>query len=187
LANQDIMALFRIASILTLLHILTGIPASADVGTRPLLLHERSVLLQQAERMRGDTSVTAQRSADSLRAAVIALDGRIFASYDETLARLSAQQRRRSANDRALTFFALFCCLVALASILALWLAGQRIQRTQGSGLLSLLQRLFLDLVLRVNPDRADDAAVTRVSPVVILGVLGMVVSIAVYFISVLL
>lgn len=178
------MASFRSASILTIFLLLAGWSASADVGTRQLLLHEREVLLGRVERIKGDTSVAAQRKTDSLRAAVIDLDGRIFASYDETLTRVAAQQRRRGTNNQYLTIFSLICCLLALSSTLALWLANERIQRATGSGLLSLLHSLFLDMILKVNPDQAESATASRVSPVVILGVVGMAVSIVVYLVS---
>jgi len=178
------MALIRSASILTLITLMLSAAASADVGTRQLLLHERSVLLERSAQLKGDTSLTARRAADSLQAAVIALDVRVFTSYEESLARIAAQQRRRSANDRALTVFALICCLVALSSIIALWLAHQRIRHDNGRGLVSLLHQLFLDMVLRVSPDKAGSPTATKVSPVVILGVLGMTLSVVFYLVS---
>ncbi len=178
------MASFRFASLLTLLILMFSGAASADVGTRQPQLHERSMLLERSKQLSGDTSANAQRRADSLHAAIIALDGRIFLSYEETLARIAEQQRRRATNDRALTVFALMCCLLALSSSLALWLAHQHFKREKDSVLSALLHQLVLDLMLRVSPEKAGSPTITRVSPVVIIGVVGMTLSVVFYLIS---
>jgi len=185
LARQDIMAFSRTSAFLLVAFILSNaFTALADVGTRQVLLHERTLLHRQLEKLSADSSAYALHRTDSLKDAVLALDARIFASYDETLSRLSAQQRRRATNDRALTVFALLCCLVALGSVLALWLAHSRITNDVGPGLFGLYRQLFRDFILTVRPEKADSPAVSRVSPVVILGVLGMMVSIVVYLLS---
>lgn len=178
------MASFRSASILTLLILMLSAVAIADVGTRQLLLHERSMLLERSEQFRGETSITAQRKTDSLHAAIIALDGRIFRSYEETLTRVSEQQRRRTSNYRLLTVFALICCLIALSSVVALWLAHQRISKENGNGLLVLLRQLMLDLMYRVSPEKAGSPTAAKVNPVVIIGVLSMTMSIVFYLVS---
>lgn len=185
LARQDIMAIFRTSAFLLLAFLLTNIfTAMADVGTRHMLLHERNLLHRQLERLSKDSSAIASHRKDSLQDVILDLDSRIFASYDETLSRLSAQQRRRATNDRALTIFALLCCLVALGSVLALWLAHSRINNDVSHGLPGLYRQLFRDFILTVRPEKASSPVVSRVSPVVILGVLGMMVSIVVYLIS---
>lgn len=176
--------MLRLPALVTIL-LLTGTPACfADVGTREVLLHERAELHGQFVELTGDTSITASNMADSVAAALIALDGRIMLSYEQTIARQSAQQRRRAANDRALSVFALLCCFVALGSVMALWLAHARISREEGSGLFALYRQLFRDFILTVRPEAAESPALTRISPVVILGVFGMLVSIVVYLLS---
>ncbi|MCF8256304.1 MAG: hypothetical protein K9J06_02040 [Flavobacteriales bacterium] len=172
------------AFLLTLFLLAANLSAMADIGTRHLLLHTRATLHEELDRLASDSSAIAALQADSVKAALIALDGEIFASYDETLARLSAQQRRRSTDDRELTVFALLCCLIALGSIFALWLAHARISTEQHSGLWKLYRQLFSDFILTVRPDKAASPALTRISPVVILGILGMMLSVVVYLLS---
>lgn len=185
LASQDIMAILRNSAFLLVAFILSNaFSVMADVGTRQVLLNERALLHQQLQRLSADSTERARHQMDSLKDAVLALDAQIITSYDETLARLSAQQRRRATNDRALTIFSLLCCLMALGSILALWLAHTRITKDAGHGILALYRQLFRDLILTVRPEKADSPAVTRVSPVVIVGMLGMMMSIVVYLLS---
>jgi len=173
-------------SVLLFILMLMGLAhdAVADVGTREILLHERHTMVAELNALSGDSSLRARQSSDSLRAAIIAVDSRIIRSYDETLARLYAQKRRRATNDRAITLFALLCCVVALASVLALWLAHARIQREEGRGLPALYRQLFQDLMLTVRPQGVASPVLRRVSPVVILGIIGMMASIIVYLIS---
>lgn len=179
------MAFHRTSSFLVIVFLLSNaFTVMADVGTRHLLLQERATLQSQLDNLSADLSPSSEKQADSLTSLLLDLDGRIIASYDQTLSRLSAQQRRRATNDRALTLFALVCCLVALASILALWLAQERVKREDESGLPGLYRQLFRDLLLTVRPEKADSPALTRVSPVIILGILGMMFSILVYLLS---
>jgi len=185
LARQDIMAFHRTLAFLLIAFLLSNaFTVMADVGTRHLLLQERAVLQSQLDRLAAKPSPRADQQADSLTAILLDLDSRIIASYDQTLSRIYAQQRRRATNDRALSIFALVCCLVALASILILWLAQERVKREDESGLPGLYRQLFRDLLFTVKPEKADSPALTRVSPVVILGVLGMMVSIVAYLLS---
>lgn len=180
------MAICRPGAFLTFLFALTiGYSAVADVGTRHLLLEQRTLMTNRLETLTTDTSRVARHEADLLTAAIIALDADIFASYNESVSRLSAQSGKRVVNDRLLTAFALLCCVIAIVSLLLLWAAFNRFPTEQRQGLIALFQDLGKRLLgLGKRSEQMESPSTVRTHPIVIIGVLGMTLSIVTYLVN---
>lgn len=179
------MVFLRFSSILMLMLLMTSAPkAMADVGTRHLLLSERATMKAQLDALSGDTTAQAREQSHALTTALVAMDTRIFASYDETVGRLYQQQRRRTSKDRMLAFVALFCCFIALASVAALYFANKRALRENRPDLVTQYRQFYSDLTASIGPTGLPIPALAKMSPVVMIGVLGMALSILAYLIS---
>jgi len=159
-------------------------PIMADVGTRHVLLVERAGLKQKLDALALDSSTQAVAQRHQLSTAIVALDGNIIASYDQTLARISQQQQRRSSKEKILVFVALACCIIAFASVVAFYYLNKRLNRENGTGILSLYGQLFGDFVQSVKPESASMPTLTKVNPIVVVGVSFMAISIVVYLLS---
>ncbi len=158
--------------------------AFADVGSRHELLIQRTELVSQLSELKSDSLNSSTEKTNRLNAELIVLDGLILASYEETMNRLTQQQRRRSSKEQFLALFALVCCSVAFVCVVALYFANKRFRKINGENLLALYRELFDDFILAVKPDKLGSTALAKIHPVVVIGVICMSISIVVYLVS---
>jgi hypothetical protein len=158
--------------------------AFADVGSRHELLIQRTELVSQLSELKSDSLNSSTEETNQLNAELIVLDGLILASYEETMNRLTQQQRRRSSKEQFLALFALVCCAFAFVCVVALYFANIRFRKINGENLLTLYRELFNDFILAVKPDKLGSTALAKIHPVVVIGVICMSISIVVYLVS---
>jgi len=174
---------------LFILVLLIGFMASAtqtlaDVGTRHVLLVERASLQQKLAALSLDSSSEAAVQRHKLTVALVALDGNIITSYNQTLARISQQQQRKSSKEKMLVFISLTCCIITFGSVSAFYYLNKRLNSENGTGIILVYRQLFQDFIQAAKPESVTMPTLTRVNPIVVVGVSFMAISIMVYLLS---
>ena len=177
--SRFFIRLKRIHYILIAIFWLSILGTNADVGETHQLKIERSALLQRINELEHD-SIKDQLKLDSLREAVIMLDGKIMKSYDETVARMAAQKRQRAGNARTIAFVALITTTVALFFALLIGVARRRVIQSdsEDTGLRDLYRNLTSDFVHSISAEKTNTRQLLRVNVVVIAGLILMSISV---------
>jgi len=164
--------------------------AKADIGETFDMRKQRNRLMEELHALEADstgsfqTGINRLNRAIVLRDSIIALDHRIFESYQESVDRMAHQKSVKLANDRFLTIVSLVATVVALVMALMLLMAKARVLKGEGIGLLELFRQLGSDLANRTSPEKPGHARALRVNIVVVIGLVMMVVSIMAYLLT---
>jgi hypothetical protein len=159
--------------------------AKADIGQTFTLKQERVQVLTEMRQIQTDSvsSITAA-VLDSLQLRVLALDEKIFISYDESISRMANKNIRRSSNDKLAVYLALTTTITALFFAVLLLMARSRVQANGNVGLRDMYGQLTRDFIGKVSPEKASGQKLLRVNVVVLVGLVMMSVSIAAYLLS---
>ena len=151
--------------------------SKADVGLTHELKQQRVRTLELISELKQD-SLPDENRIDSLKNAVIDLDGRIMKSYDETVARMAEQKRQRGSSSQTIVFVALATTAAALFLLILLMMARSRVIASGGNGLVDMYRQLTSDFVHSVSAEKAPNKRVLRVNIVVVAGLMLMSISV---------
>jgi hypothetical protein len=170
--------------------LLGAVAVKADIGETFDMRQQRNRLMEQLHVLEADSTGSFTDGIDRLnraiilRDSIIALDQRIFESYQQSVDRMAYQKSVKLANDRFLTLLSLVATLSALAVALFLFMAKARVLKADGVGMMELLRQLGSDLVNRTSPEKPGHASALRVNIVVVIGLVMMSLSIMAYLLT---
>lgn len=171
-----------------------GFNSFADIGETYQLKEKRKQLVQRlAEIEAPDTTkdnkgvgIVLDKLGESweIRRKIIELDEKIFASYDETVSRISAQKSQRATNDRMLVALSIVTVVIAILLGILLFMARGRVMQNGESGLGAMYKALTSDLIKKTSPEKSGQPALLRVNLVVVIGLVVMSFSILSYLLG---
>ena len=157
--------------------------AHADIGETHTLKKERAKLEHQIEVLNSN-SLEHVEEIQELYNDILALDQRIFESYDETVNRVSSQKLTQSSNDRLIVYLALGTSLIALFFAIMLYVVRGKVMHGEYSGLRSFYRELTMDFTKKVSPEKSGANSLLRVNIVVLAGLILMSISILSFLIK---